>query len=234
MDTKETGKAVVKTLADYAYNTIRADIIAGVLVPGEKLRLEMLCKRYDIGMSPLREALARLIGDSLVVTEGQRGFWVAGLSLEELDDLIHVRNLVEAEALQLSIQRGGDEWEDRLRTAFEALTEAEKKLDEGGDDILAKWENMNRLFHIELVSECGSPWLLRMLENLHHQSERYRRISLDFGPPERDVHEEHHAIFDAAITRQTLKACRLTEKHLQYTADAVRTAFKKLQQSEKE
>ncbi|MFC3053539.1 GntR family transcriptional regulator [Kordiimonas pumila] len=225
MQTSESEKVMVKTLADYAYKTIRADIIAGALPPGEKLRLEMLCKRYDIGMSPLREALARLIGDNLVKTEGQRGFWVSGLSVEELDDLVRVRNLIETEALQLSLQRGGDAWKAKLTEAFERLTAAEERLASGDETVLKEWEDMNRIFHQVLISECGSPWLMRMLANLYQQSERYRRISIHQNTPDRDVHEEHHAIYEAAMEKQTLKASRLIERHLTNTADAVKRAF---------
>src|SRR3546814_19026824 len=74
-------------------------------------------------MSPLREALARLVGDQLVNSLEQRGFWVAPLSLEELDDISRVRNLVETEALRLSIENGDDAWEQQVRNAFTALSE---------------------------------------------------------------------------------------------------------------
>lgn len=220
-----TKSSATKTLADSAYNNIRRDIIAGQLAAGEKLRLEMLCKRYDIGMSPLREALARLIGDNLVVTEGQRGFWVAGLSIEELEDLSMVRNMLETEALQMSVTNGGKAWEQRLTKVFTQLTEAEKHLTDNDEEWLEKWEQLNHDFHNELISECKSPWLIRMLSSLVQQSERYRRISLDRSPPDRDVHEEHYAIYDAAINREVLKTCRLIGEHLQQTANVVKEAF---------
>src|SRR3546814_12001971 len=79
-------------------------------------------------MSPLREALARLVGDQLVNSLEQRGFWVAPLSLEELDDISRVRNLVETEALRLSIENGDDAWEQQVRNAFTALSEVESEL----------------------------------------------------------------------------------------------------------
>ena len=88
-----------KTLADRTYRQLRGDIVNGRLAAGSKLKLEGLAQDYEVGMSPLREALARLMGDLLVVSEGQRGFWVAPLSLDELDDVSRVRALIETEAL---------------------------------------------------------------------------------------------------------------------------------------
>lgn len=219
------GKKISKTLADYAYQAIRNDIIRGELKADEKLRLSNLCKKYDIGMSPLREALARLIGDTLVVTEGQRGFWVAPLSIDELVDISSVRNLLEGEALQRSMERGGDEWRERLTQAFEALTEAETALGGRNRDVVPEWERANRHFHEVLVSQCGSPWLQRILKMLYQQAERYRRISLVNTKVNRSVHDEHEAIYAAVMQGNVLKACRLVELHLRLTDEAVRNSM---------
>src|SRR3546814_6327802 len=81
-----------RTLARQAYQRIRQDIVAGRLLPGSKLKLESLVQQYRIGMSPLREALARRVGDQPVNSLEQSGFWVAPLSLEELDDISRVRD----------------------------------------------------------------------------------------------------------------------------------------------
>lgn len=220
------GESVVaRTLADYAYQRIRSDIVSGALPAGSKLRLEALSQQYEVGMSPLREALARLAGDALVVVEGQRGFWVASLSLADLDDVTRVRGLIETEALQLSIERGGPEWERAVDRSFEELSEAEARLSREGETAVPLWEDANRRFHEALVSACDSPWLKRLRHLLYQQSERYRRISLITSGANRCVHEEHRAIHDAAVKRQTLKACRLTEEHLQRTAVQVRAAL---------
>jgi len=226
MDKNDNG-ATIKTLADYGYRRIRADILHGRIAAGVKLPLEKLSREYDIGMSPLREALTRLVGDALVVSEGQRGFWVAPLSLAEFHDITRVRNLLETEALQLSIQRGGREWEEAVSRAFEELSATEARMQAGGDDLLSQWEEHNRRFHEALISACDSPWLKRLLGQLYHQSERYRRISLVSSPADRCVKDEHHAIFEAAMQRQVLKTCRLMEFHLNRTTQAVSDALQR-------
>lgn len=223
-----------RTLARQGYQRIRHDIVAGVLVPGSKLKLESLVQQYQIGMSPLREALARLVGDQLVKTEDQRGFWVSPLSLEELDDISRVRTLVETEALRMSIENGDDEWEQQVRSAFAALSEVELGLS-GSErpvpqDVLDLWENRNHDFHTALISACESPWLQKLQELLYHQAERYRRVSLSWSNGRRFVHDEHVAIFEAAVGRNAVRACRLTEDHLMRTYDAVRGAMSRMQE----
>lgn len=223
-------------MARRAYQRLRQDIVAGHLQPGSKLKLESLVQAYGIGMSPLREALARLAGDQLVKTEDQRGFWVAPLSLEELDDISRVRTLVETEALRLSIEKGGEDWEQDVRAAFEALARIELALPGAqmplAQDTLEQWEERNHAFHTALVSACGSQWLVRLQELLYQQAERYRRVSLSHSQGRRFVHDEHVAIFEAAVARNALRACRLTEDHLMRTYDAVRGALARKQAEE--
>jgi GntR family transcriptional regulator, carbon starvation induced regulator len=216
---------VAKTIADQTYQHIRRDIISGALAPGTKLAMEMLTKRYGVGLSPLREALVKLTGDALAVAEGQRGFWVSQISINELEDTMNTRLLIESQALALAIEKGGPDWERAVQKSYEELSALESKLKEGDAATFARWESANRRFHEALVSACGSPWLIRLRSMLHHHSERYRIISLSQSTIERDVHDEHEAIVDAALARKTLRACRLTEIHLQRTTEVVRLAL---------
>lgn len=219
----DTGAA--RTIADQTYRQLRWDIVSGALEPSSKLAMEALTKRYGVGMSPLREALVKLTGDALVRAEGQRGFWVAPISIDELDDTLKMRMMIEAEALAKSITLGGTEWEQSIRDAYAALEVSETRL--GSDDPLVKveWARANDAFHRALVSACGSHWLIRIRDMLHQHSLRYQMVSLSNDNPERDVHEEHEAIAAAALSRNSLRACRLIEMHMERTADAVRTAL---------
>lgn len=211
------------------YLSLREDIVSGKLKPDEKLKLTALLKTYKVSMAPLREALSRLVGDMLVVTQGQRGFWVAPLSVADLDDVTFMRASLETQALSMSIQRGDDAWGERVKNAYSALEELEAQLPDSPEDMSvelgSKWERLNQQFHENLVSACGSPWLLRMREILYRQSERYRRISISQGRGHRNIEDEHRSIFSAAQKRNTLKACELIEYHMQATADEVRRAL---------
>lgn len=221
----EDETAGAKTIADQIYHQLRWDIVSGALEPGSKLAMDMLTRRYGVGMSPLREALVRLTGDALVHAEGQRGFWVTHVSIDELEDTMKVRTLIECEALSRSIELGDEKWESLVRESYEALAALESQLGED-PQFYAQWERANRSFHEALLSACDSPWLLRIWRMLHQHSERYRMISLAQITPERDVHDEHEAIASAALERKTLRACRLIEVHLQRTTDVVREALR--------
>ena len=103
-----------RTLTDYVYGQLREDIIQGKLAPDSKLKIEHLRNAYDVGATPLREALSRLSSDGFVITEGQRGFRVTPISPEDLEDVTDLRITLELQALRKSLLSGGDDWESRV------------------------------------------------------------------------------------------------------------------------
>ena len=214
-----------KTLVESSYNRIRSDIIAGKLAPGSKLRIEELREDYDIGASPLREALNRLAGEGFVTVEGQRGFRVAPVSTDDLKDLSSMRVMLECEALRRSIRNGGDEWEANLVAAHHRLQKAEQSY---GKD-LPEWELRNDEFHEALVAACASTWLLRLRHILYEQHKRYRFIAILSQQEGRDVHREHREILEATLARDVKTACKATEQHIQYTLDSSIRVFADLE-----
>lgn len=204
-----------KTLVESAYRALRRDIIEGHLAPGEKLRVEHLKDDYGVGAGTLREALSLLIADALVVAQGQRGFRVAPVSLEDFEDITRNRVMLECEALRQSIAIGDDAWEGDLLAAFHRLSKAEEKLI--GSDEREEWEERNRIFHEVLIAACPSRWLKYFLSILYHQAERYRRLSLYLQPIPRNIHTEHEALLQAAMARDADKATAILAEHIQLT-----------------
>lgn len=210
-----------RTLTQAAYHQLRRDIVAGKLAPGSRLRVEHLKDDYQVGAGTLREALALLVADALVVQHGQRGFRVMAISLEDFLDITATRVLLETAALRQAIDLGDDNWEGDLASAYHRLSLAEDRLELGGADSFSEWEERNRAFHEVLISACPSHWQHHFLDILYRQSERYRRLSISYRPIPRDVHAEHHAIFEATMARDADRACQLLTEHINATLDAI-------------
>lgn len=209
-----------RTLIQDVYQRLRADIIHGVLKPGTRLRAEHLKGDYNASGATLREALALLVADSLVIAREQRGFIVAPVSLADLEDITATRATLEAHAVRMAIREGDDEWEANLSGAFHRLSLAEERRAGAlADDY---WEACNKKFHEALVAGCSSRWTRHFLTILYRQSERYRRIARFNAPPDRDVHAEHVAIFEAAIARDEERASAMIQLHINSTLEVVR------------
>ena len=76
--------ASTRTKAERVYELMRADILAGRLRPGSRLRYAELCEHYETSTGVLREAMLRLSEQGLVKGEPQQGFQVVDLSVEDL------------------------------------------------------------------------------------------------------------------------------------------------------
>lgn len=211
-----------RTLVEQAYASLRREILEGALEPGAKLRTEELRQRYGIGASTVRESLTRLLGEALVTAEGQRGFRVAPISLDDFSDLTHVRKMIETEALRQSILAGDEAWESRVVAAYYRLSKVEERIREEPQAVAPHFEERNREFHLALISACPSARLHRIYAMLYQQSERYRRVALINRARARDVHAEHKAIFEAVLARDVEQACALIGEHIDRTLTVLR------------
>lgn len=211
-----------RTLIERAYAQLRDDIVEGRLAPGEKLRVEHLKEHYGVGAGTLREAITRLASDALVVAEGQRGFRVAPIALQELEDITQLRVQIETEALRLSIRAGGAAWRTTVTQAFESLSAEEPIRPERRPH----WEVLNLRFHEALLSGHASEWTLRVLRLLSRHSERYRSYAMSLPDSRRDVHAEHVQIYEYAMAGQDARAALALEAHIRATPDLLIRALR--------
>src|ERR1700743_545140 len=75
------------TLSERAATLVERDILTGHLAPGSRLGIVDLVERYEIGATPLREGLSRLVSRGLIVGIGQRGFGGGARRREEFPDI---------------------------------------------------------------------------------------------------------------------------------------------------
>ena len=211
-----------RTLIEQAYARLRDDIVTGQLGPGERLRVEHLKTGYGVSAGTLREAITRLASDALVVTEGQRGFRVAPIALEDLQDITNLRVQIETMALRQSIRAGDGQWRQRVEQAFAAIS-AEEPIAPGRR---RHWENLNVDFHEALLSGYASAWTLRVLRLLSRHTERYRSFAMALPGAVRDVHAEHAAIFEFALSGQDARAALALEAHIRTTPDLLIQALR--------
>ena len=208
-----------ETRAVDVLHKMRADILSCELKPGEKLRFEGLRDRYSVSFSTLREGLAQLVSERLVLSEGQRGFVVAPVSIADLQDLTNARVVMEREVLRLAMERGDDGWEADIIGSFHRMDRLQERLgehyslDEG-------WSQLHSEFHQALVRACGSPVLLEIRFKLFERAHRYRRMSSQFRRQWRPKDVEHKQIMDATIARAP-EALDLIERHIRETTENV-------------
>jgi GntR family transcriptional regulator, carbon starvation induced regulator len=213
------------TQAELAYRRLRSEILHGDLMPGERLRAADLQDRFQLGLTPIREALMRLSSENLVEAETNRGSRVTDASLAELSDLMATRRVIERQCLTAAMAKGDTHWEAEIIAAMHVLSRMPLPATAQDRAAAALWETQHRRFHFALVKACGSEWLLRFWSTLVDNTERYRKVRLlhhrDTNAKVRDINAEHAAIMKAVLKRDSLKAANLMDRHLAATEKSV-------------
>ncbi|MCU4651805.1 FCD domain-containing protein [Roseibacterium sp. SDUM158016] len=212
--------------ASPVYERLRADIIAGAYPPGSALRFADMQKRYDLGVSRLREALAQLTADRLVVREINRGFRVPEVSLADFDDIAAMRLRLEPGAFRVSVENGDEEWEERILIAAHRLDRASRRYEAGTvNAVHDEWEARHRAFHEALIDACGSAMTRHFCGVLYDHFDRYRRL-IGFDPDaQQRLASQHKALADCAVNRDVARAEAMLTEHVERTARVVRAAL---------
>jgi DNA-binding GntR family transcriptional regulator len=207
---KSTTRPSSRTIASDVFDRLRQDILEGRLAPGTRMRFKDLRARYRSGLSPLREALMRLVADDLVILEDHKGFRVAPVSQEELVDLAMTWFELEAIGIRQSIEKGDDRWAANIKARFRELSRHRMRTSQGTID--PDWEPHNLAFHESLYAACGSPSLMRFCRVLSERFSRYRRLWARHAHA-RNIAKEHEELCRAVLGRDTTAAVAALRKH---------------------
>lgn len=209
------------------YTAMREDIIKGVLEPGLKLKIEDLSTRYNVGSSPIREALSLLTSDALVARNDQRGFRVVEVSINEFDELLKTRIWLEQRALEESFKHGRTQWEEDIILATYRLSRISRS--SSADEFIVNnhWEDLHKKYHMALISACGSSILLNFCDQLYDRNTRYRHLTGPYAYPKREINTEHANLSEAVLERDSKKTVSLLIDHYSSTGELLRKNIEK-------
>jgi len=148
---------------------IREQIVDRSIPPGTKLSESLLCKKWNVSRTPLREALRQLEAEGLVTSHRNKGFTVNPITLEDLNELYPIKIYLEGLAGKLATPHISAD-PVKLRTLEELCVEMEDLLKKGDVDAFVR---KNNEFHSFIWYSCGNKWLIKILENLNSQVHRF-------------------------------------------------------------
>jgi DNA-binding GntR family transcriptional regulator len=200
-----------------AYDRIRRKIFDHELAPGTRIGEAELTRMLSMSRTPVREALARLESEGLLIAVVGRGFIVSELSTEDLIGTYVVRAALEGLAAAEASKHFTRVDIAHLEDLYEAMDNV-RKTDDGEE--LAR---LNSEFHAAIAYISGNRTLQSMLAEIHDVFERFRTTALTL-PGRRDMaHEEHGLIIEALRRGDTVDVRQIAEQHVYRALDARRS-----------
>lgn len=151
---------VTKNLSAQTYEKLRHELMIGRYEPGQKLKLRDLAEELGVSVTPIRDALARLVSEQALIQIDRRSVCVAVMDLARFDEVCELRLDLEGRAAELAAGCVGPPDVARLEAIHERLLDARAR--DCHADILFE----NEQFHLVLCQLAGMPVLLRLVELL--------------------------------------------------------------------
>lgn len=196
------------TKADYAYLQLRRAIVVGQVTADAALDEVTLGKEFDLGRTPIREALKRLAQDQFIVWPARRSPYVRDLSFHELQRLYESRMLMEKPAAGLAATRASQAQLEEIQRLGDELRVAA----ESGD--VYESIEADHALHIAITRGADNRFLTEAVDRLNCGSLRlwyvaHKQLGLERVP------EQHQEIIDALSRRDAEAAEDAAKRHIQ-------------------
>jgi DNA-binding GntR family transcriptional regulator len=201
--------------AEFAYATLRGEIMDGLLPPGHRLREQELSERLQVSRTPVREALSRLQADGLLVVQPRSGLAVAELDDAGVIELYETREALEATAAQLAARYANP----RDIAAMRSILAAE----ELAPDDPVQQQRHNRSFHGALLAASHNRFLVKSLQVLHDALALLGPTTLVRAGRREQAQAEHRRILEAIEKRDSATAEAEMRAHVRHGAEVRQT-----------
>lgn len=156
----ETEGAVKAPAHQHVYEKLRSQVLFGDLAPGQAVTIQGLISELGAGMTPVREAIRRLIAEGALIHQGNRRVSVPVLTHDCVQELGYMREVLEPEMARRATSRITDVEIKQLQTCDDALNQAIQKGDVGG------YLTHNYMFHSIIYDVAAAPIITETIDKL--------------------------------------------------------------------
>jgi DNA-binding GntR family transcriptional regulator len=205
-------------LSEKAYHLIKEKIITLELPPSSLINEQALMEEFDLGRTPIREALLRLAAEGLVDIVPRRGMFVANISITDLQKIFEVRVILEGFCARLAAQRITDE---QIAHIEETLQDLEQM--QSGD--IEALMSIDERFHELLYQAADNEFMAEALDRLYTPSLRLWHLVLDRLSHVREAIEQHRGIAEALKAGDGARAEALVQQHITQFQQEIKAAL---------
>lgn len=207
------------SLSEQAYEIIKNDIITCVLAPGEQIAQSQLAARYQIGTTPVREALQRLAQEGFVQAIPRFGFVVTPITFRDVHEIFELRAVLESAAVRLAAVRGRQE---QLRQIARSTNFTYVYRDPPS---YSKFLELNNDWHRSVAVVAGNQRLVDLLSKLLDELTRVFHLGLDLRDSAEEMRDEHIALAEALLARDPDRAEQIARSQIARSQERILEAL---------
>ena len=196
-------QVVHRSLADLARERIMQDILQLRLQPGDVVQLRELADAYGMSRTPVREALTQLQQSGFVLAIPYKGYRIRPLEKRDIEDVIFMRDFLEAKAAELAAERITEEDLDVLESLQPPRA----------NEIDLDFDRYSERFHTLIGVASGSRRLAEMVQMVFRDLNRLQYAGLNRSDPS-EIIEEHRDIIAALRQRDPEAARKAMSEHV--------------------
>lgn len=204
------------SLPEFVYGELRKAILNGVFRPGQMLRQDQVAALMGVSRSPLREALPRLEAEGIVVLHPRRGYAVAELRPDEINEVFDLRVLIES---HLAVHSIAKRTEADIARVYELADQMRQIADAKDEKSVGTWFDLNIAFHDALLTPAAMPHYMRALATARGVIEAYIRAEVRLTGDKQEAQQEHAQLAQAFVNGDTAMFTDLIRQHSFHTRD---------------
>jgi len=211
---------------------LRSLVMSGEFAGSARLPEVALAERLGLSRTPLRQAMDRLIDEGLLERIETGGCRAARFTLDDINDAIELRGVIEGTAARLAAERGADPM--RLAEVEQVLARIDAAIADPANIDFDSYVRENAAFHSLLAGLAGSQIVQREADRVSRLPLaspsaflREQELIPDFNASLVRAQHQHRAIIEAIRAREGARAeylsrehARLARRNLDYLANA--------------
>ena len=214
-----------QTLSAPIYNDLMEQLISGAYEPGQRLKLNELAEQTGTSVSPVREALIRLVAEDSVAMSSLRAFAIPSLSSSRFNQILSIRLVLEGLAVEKAtenITQSDVEELSKLHAKFISAEANQERLEA---------QSLNRRIHFMIYDKANMPMLLSSILNLWAKMGPIlrvyysKRIDVTIGAP------DHLNLFEALDANDCLRAVAAVQADIIHGCSAIGNYIRELEGS---
>lgn len=198
------------SLKESAYKIIKEKLLNSEFEPGSRIREDLLAQEISMSRTPVREAINQLSAEGLVNNVPRKGIFVIETTLEEISNLLDIRESLEALAVYNCINKATD---DQISLLDSIVEEFEAAL---AIDDYKKCNSLDSRFHLEIAKISNNKKLIDFLMEIEDFMILARTIEKKNEPKLKNeiTSKEHQAILDSIRNRDKEAAIQAMKSNI--------------------